>query len=94
MNSAEKACVTEVLFIEWLQTQFIPENGSLCIKSQSDGLIVLSADGHASHITPRVVTYPGAQWIVLIRLVAQSSHINQLWDFCVFSMSKILYKKQ
>jgi hypothetical protein len=50
--------------------------------------------GYASHITPRVVAYVSSQRIILIRLVAHSSHISQSLDLCVFSRFKILYKKE
>jgi hypothetical protein len=87
MRSAEKMFITKVLFIDWLQTQLIPKNYQLRIKAHYDGSIVLLIDGHASHITPRVVAYASSQQIILIRLVAYSSHIRQPLDLCVFPCS-------
>jgi hypothetical protein len=76
MRSAEKTFMTEVLFIDWLQTQFIPKNDRMRIKVHSDGRLVLLIDGYASHIPPRVVVHAGSQRIILIRSVAHSSHIS------------------
>jgi hypothetical protein len=47
MRSAEKTFITEIMFIDWLQTQFIPKNDQLRIKAHYDGSIVLLIDGHA-----------------------------------------------
>jgi hypothetical protein len=66
----------------------------LRIKAHCDGPIVLLIDGHASHITPRVVAHAGSRRIILIRVVAHSSHISQPLDLCVFSLFKILYNKE
>jgi hypothetical protein len=57
MRSAEKTFMTEVLFIDRLQTLFIPKNNQLGIKAHYDGLIVLLIDGHAGHITPCIVAH-------------------------------------
>jgi hypothetical protein len=94
MKSAEKMFITDVLFIDWLQTQFIPKNDQFHIKAHYDGPIVLLIGGHASRITPRIVAYAGSQPIILIGLVAHSSHISQPLDLCAFSLFKILYEKE
>jgi hypothetical protein len=43
--------MTEVLFIDSLQAQFIPKNNELHRKRDYDGPIILLVDGHKSHIT-------------------------------------------
>jgi hypothetical protein len=50
-NSA-KTFMTEVLVVDWLQTQFIPKNDELRRKIDYDGPIILLVDGHTNHITP------------------------------------------
>jgi hypothetical protein len=81
-----KTFVPEKLFIDWLQTRFIPRIGNLRTKLNYSGPIILLIDGHASHITPRIVAFTGSAQIVLIRLVAHSSHIGQPLDLCVFGL--------
>jgi hypothetical protein len=51
VNSA-KTVMTEGLFIDWLQIQFIPKNKELRRKIDDDGPIILFVNGHTSHITP------------------------------------------
>jgi hypothetical protein len=94
MKSTEKTFITDVLFIDRVQTQFIPKNDQFRIRAHCDGPIVLLTDGHASHITPRIVAYADSQPIILIKLVAHSSHISQPLDLCAFSLFKILYEKE
>jgi hypothetical protein len=94
IRTAPKSFMTELLFIDWLKTVFIPWNDNLRQKQQYAGPIILLLDGHASHITARVLAYAGSQRILIIRLVAHSSHISQLLDLCVFGLFKILYKKE
>jgi hypothetical protein len=59
-----------------------------------DGPILLLVDGHASHITPRVLAYAASQRIIVIKLVAHSSHVSQPLDLCVFGIFKMLYKRE
>jgi prepilin-type processing-associated H-X9-DG protein len=86
--------MTEVLFIDWLRTVFIPWNENLCRKFQYEGPIVLFLDGHATHVTDRVLAYACSERILIIRLVAHSSHLGQPLDLCVLAIRQILYKKE
>jgi hypothetical protein len=86
--------MTKILFIDWLQTQFIPKNDELGRKIDCDGPIILLIDGHTSHITPRVLGYTASQNIIVIKLVAHSSHASRRLDFCVFNVFKMLYKRE
>jgi hypothetical protein len=60
MKSAEELFRTEVLFIDSVQMQLIPENDHLKIKARYDGPIGFLIDGHATHSTPRVAAYAGS----------------------------------
>jgi hypothetical protein len=91
---AAKTFVAEKLFINWSQTQFVPRIANLRTKLNYSGPVILLIDGHASHITPRVVAFSGSAQIVLIRLVAHSSHISQPLDLCVFGLFKMLDQKE
>jgi hypothetical protein len=93
MRTADKTFITEVLFIDWLQTQFIQKNYQLCQKANYDGPIILPLDGYPSHVTLRVLAYVGRQKII-IQLVPHSSHITQPLDLCVFSLFKMFYKRE
>jgi hypothetical protein len=93
MRSAKKMFITEVLFIDWLQTQFSPKCDQLYIKTHQDELVVLLVDEHASNRALRVLPSAASRQIILIRLVAHSSHISQPLDLSVFSILKILYKR-
>jgi hypothetical protein len=92
-NSA-KAFMTKVLFIDWLQTQFIPKNDEFRRKICYDGPIILFVDGHTGHITSRVLAYAASQKIIVIKLVTHSSHVSQPLDLCVFNVFKMLYKRE
>jgi transposase len=72
--------MTEVLFVDWVKTVFIPWNANLRQKFQYEGPIVLLLDGHATHVTDRVRAYAGSERIMIIRLVVHSSHLSQLLD--------------
>jgi hypothetical protein len=84
--------MNEVLFIDWLQTQFIPKNNEFRRKGDDDGPSILLFDSHTSHITLRILADAASQKIIVIKLVAHSSHISQPLDLCVFSVFKMLYK--
>jgi hypothetical protein len=49
-----------------------------------EGPSILILDGHATHVTPRVIAFCGARKINLIKLVPHSSHLAQPLDLCVF----------
>jgi hypothetical protein len=70
MRHAPKTFTTEVLFIDWLQAQFVPKTDQLCIKANCDGHIILLLDGRASHTTPRRIAYTSSQKTMIVRLVA------------------------
>jgi hypothetical protein len=86
--------INEVLFIDWIENVFLTRINCLRSKMNYNGKVVLIVDGHASHVTPRVVAFAASQDIILIRLVAHSSHIAQPLDFCLFGMFKLTYKKE
>jgi hypothetical protein len=76
MKSGEKSFITEVLFIIWLQMQFIPKYDQLRIKAHYDRAILVLVGGHASHIPPRVVAYADSQRIIILRLGAPLFRIS------------------
>jgi hypothetical protein len=86
--------MTDVLFIDSLQTQFIPKNDEFRRKTDYDRPTLVPVDGHTSHITPRVPAYAASQKIIVIKLVAHSSHVSQPLDLCVFGVFKMLYKRE
>jgi 4-hydroxybenzoate polyprenyltransferase len=92
-NSA-KTFITEVLFIDWLQTQFIPKTDELRRIIDYGGPIILLVDSHTSYITPRVLAYAASQKIIVIKLVAHSSHVSQPLDLSVFGVFKMLCKRE
>jgi hypothetical protein len=94
IREASKTFITEVLFIDWLETQFIPRNENLRATSNYSGPLIVLVDGHASHVTPRVVAFAGSRHIIIIKLVAHSSHISQPLDLCVFGVFKMLNKRE
>jgi hypothetical protein len=94
VRTAHKTFITEVLFIDWLQNVFIPKVNHLRERAKSDGKVVLILDGHASHVTPRVIAFAGSQKLSLIRLVPYSSHITQPLDLRVFGLCKVIYSKE
>jgi hypothetical protein len=83
-----------MLFIDWLERQFIPKNDELRRKIKYDGPIILLVDGHASHITSRVLPDAASQRIIVITLVAHSSHVSQPLDLCIFGIFKMLYQRE
>jgi hypothetical protein len=93
MRTAEKN-TTEVLFIDYFQNVSLPRVSHLREKTKYQGKTVLILDGHATHITPRVVTYAGSQGLSLIRLVPYSSHVAQPRTLCVFGLLKTIDYKE
>jgi hypothetical protein len=55
---------------------------------------ILIVEGHSTHVTPRVIALFGARNVIMIRLVAHSSHLAQPLDLCVFGLFKIFYRKE
>jgi hypothetical protein len=94
IRSAPKTFITEVLFIDWLETIFLPRIAELRRKFAYDGPSILIIDGHATHGTPRVIAFCGARKVLLIKLVPHSSHLTQPLDLCVFGLFKIIYRKE
>jgi hypothetical protein len=86
--------ITEVLFVDWIQSVFLKKIQELRNRYQYEGKVVLIVDGHSSHVTPRVISYAATQKIVIIRLVAHSSHIAQPLDLCLFAVFKNAYQKE
>jgi hypothetical protein len=56
--------------------------------------VILLFDRHATHVTPRLLAYTGSQRIIIIQLVAHSSHLTELLDQYVFAIFKVLGKKE
>jgi hypothetical protein len=54
----------------------------------------LFLDGHASHVTLWVLEYADSQRILIIQLMAHSSHISQPPKLCALGMFKFLDKKK
>jgi hypothetical protein len=94
IRTAPKTFITEVLFIDWLKTMFLPRIEDLRAKAKYAGPVILLLDGHSTHLTDHVVGYAGSERILIIRLVPHSSHLSQPLDLCVFGLFKILYKKE
>jgi hypothetical protein len=76
----------------WLRTVFLAWKENLCRKFQYKGPIIRFLDRDASHIKPQVFSYTGSQVILIIQLVADSSHISQPLDLCAFRIFKSLYQ--
>jgi hypothetical protein len=86
--------ITKLIFIDWLDTIFLPRISELRGKFDYDGPSILIIDGHSTHATPRVITVCGARNVIMIRLVEQSSHLAQSLDLCVFGLFKIFDRKE
>jgi hypothetical protein len=94
IRQTAKTFVTETLFTDWLQTQFICRRANRRTKMNYSGPVILLVDEHASHLTPRVMAFAGSAQIVLIRRGGYSSHIRRPLDMCVFGLLKMLDKKE
>jgi hypothetical protein len=94
IRNAMKTFITEVLFIEWLKTMFLPRIENLRAKANYTGSVVLFLDGHSTHVTQRAVAFAGSERILIIRLVPHSSHLSRPLDLCTFGLCRILYKKE
>jgi hypothetical protein len=94
IRSAPRTFVTEVLFIDWLDTIFPPRIPELRRKFDYDGPSILIVDRHSTHVTPRVITLWAARNVIMIRLIAHSSHLAQPLDLCVFGLFTIFYHKE
>jgi hypothetical protein len=78
----QQAFITEILFIDWPQNVLIPKAVHLSEKTKYHRKVVLIVDGHANHVTPRVIAFAGSSKLSLIRLVRHSSNIAQPLDLC------------
>jgi hypothetical protein len=94
IRTAPKAFMTEVLFVDWLKTVFLQWIETPRQRMQYQGLVILLLDGHATHVTPRVLASSGSQRIIIIQLVAHSWHLTPPRDLCVFRIFKVLYTKE
>jgi hypothetical protein len=90
IRMAPKTFMTEVRLTDWLQNLFIQRNAALRAKMDYTAPIILLVDGHATHITPRVVAFASSQQIILIKLVPHSSYISHPLDLWVFGVFKML----
>ena len=70
-------------FYKWFITYFIEHCKKL------DGYKLLFLDGHASHITLKLIDAAIENKIVLYKLAAHTSHLFQPLDVAVFGRSKI-----
>jgi hypothetical protein len=86
--------MTEVLSIDWVQTVFLLWVETQRQRMHYNGPAELLLNGHAIHVTPRVIAYASSERIIIIRLVAHSSQLTQSLDVCVFGIFKIFYKKE
>jgi hypothetical protein len=94
IRTAPQTFITEVLFIDWFDTIFLPRISELPRKFDYDRPSIPIVDGHSTHMTPRVTALCGARNIIMIRLVTHSSHLAQPFDLCVFALLKIFYRKK
>jgi hypothetical protein len=82
------------LFIDWLQTILLPWVETRRQRMHDDGSVELLLDGHAPHVAPRVIAYAGSEKIIIVQLVAYSSHLTRPLDVFVFRIFRIFYKKE
>jgi hypothetical protein len=94
IRSAPRTFITEVLFIDWLETIFLPHISELRRTFDYDRPSIRIVDGHSTHVTPRVIALCGARNVIMIRLVAHSSHLAQPLDICAFGRFEIFYHKE
>jgi hypothetical protein len=76
MRTAPNTFITEVLFLDWLKSVFLPWTETRRQRRQYQGPIILLLDGHSTHVTPRVLASADSQRIIIIQLVAHSSHLT------------------
>jgi hypothetical protein len=94
IRSVPRTVITEVLFIDSLDTLFLSRISVLRRKFDYDGPNILIVDGHSTHVTLRVITLCGAWNAIMIRLVTHSSHLAQPLDLGVFGLFEIFYYKE
>jgi hypothetical protein len=70
IRSAPRTFITEVLFVDWLDTIFLPRISELRWKFNYDGLSILIVDRHSTRVTPRVIALCGTRNVIMIRLAA------------------------
>jgi hypothetical protein len=90
MKNGEQTFPAEILFIDWLQTQFIPRNDQPGIRGHHNELTIILVDAGSSHITPHIFTHADSQELIVLRLGPHSFHTSRPLDLCVFSLFKIL----
>jgi hypothetical protein len=91
---ALKTFITEMLFINRLETVFLVQINEFRQKCAYEGLVILLVNGRSMHMTLPVTAFCWENHIILIRLVEYMSHISQPLDLCVFGIFNILYKKE
>jgi hypothetical protein len=94
IGSAPRTFITEVLFIDCLDILFLPRISELRREFDYDGPNILIVDGYSTHLTPRVTALCRARNVIMIKLVAHSSHSVQPLELCVFGLFKIFYRKE
>jgi hypothetical protein len=94
IRTSPKTFVTEVSFVDWLKTVFLPQIETRRQRMEHQGPAILLLDGQAAHVIPRVLAYAGSQRIIIIQLVAHSSHLTRPLELSVFGIFKVLYKRK
>ncbi len=85
---SENGWTDNELGLAWIQKCFDPET-KVCQKGEYRMLLI---DGHASHITTKVIDYCISQKIVLLCLSAHTTHLLQPLDVGVFAPLATAYK--
>lgn len=84
----------EEVFFRWFTGQFISKINELRAELKSDSYAVLIFDGHASHVSFRIIQEAKQNKIHLIRLPAHLTDCLQPLDKTVFSAVKTEWDKQ
>jgi hypothetical protein len=92
IRTAPQTSMTEVLFVDSLKTVFLPWIEARRQRMQYQGPAILLLDGHATQVIPRVLAYSSSLRIIIIQLVAHSSHLTQPLDLCVCGFFNVLCK--
>jgi hypothetical protein len=75
MSTAEKAFITEGMFIDWPQNVFTPKADHLREMTKYEGNVVLIVGRHATHVTHRLIACAGRRKLSLIQLGPHSLQI-------------------
>jgi hypothetical protein len=81
-------------FIDWLETIFCRAFLSSGGNSTYDGPSILVADGHSTDVAPHMIALYGARNVILIRLVAHSSHLAEPPNLCLCGFFKFFIAKK